>query len=127
MAPYIITIKSDYQELWRYNIVVMGEVYINGERVELLKLKDEIAPLESDLSAPPDGCELSRKVVLQSVPGEELALFVYILPHTIYDDRSAKEYRPFDLIVAIEHNNRMEFKKHYSVNYWTGANIEIKL
>lgn len=127
MTPYVITIKSDYQELWRYNIIVMGEVLVNGERVELLKLKDEIAPLDSDLAAPPEGCELNRKIVLQSVPGEELVLCIYLLPHTLYYDRTSKEYRPFDLTIAVEHNNKMEFRKHFFVNYWSGINIDLFL
>ena len=42
-APFNISIESDYKELWRYNLALIGEVAVAGERVDVVRHLDEVA------------------------------------------------------------------------------------
>ena len=127
MAPYNISIKCSYDELWRYNIAVMCEVRAAGERVELLKHIDEIASVGSRLTEKPEGYNNDRNVVMHSVPGEQLLLYVYIIPHSLPDSRRVESCPPFNIHIAIEHGGKMLHNRYHTINRWSGDNIEIKL
>lgn len=127
MAPYTITIKSDYAELWRYNISVICEVRAKGKRVDLLKHNDEIASVSDEPRTKPEGYNECRDVVLSSLPGEELLLYVYILPHTAPSARNVGELQPFNVHIKIEHGADIVHNRYHSINCWSGDNIEIKL
>ena len=78
MDQYSIKITTDYNEYWRFNIVVMGSVMVDGEQVELLKYREDIAPVGSELKEPPKRYKAQRDVELKSVPATSLTLYIYI-------------------------------------------------
>ena len=62
MALLTISIDTDFEEFWRYNLVVMASLKRGDQQVELLKYKDEVAAVGSELVEPPKGYNHNRKV-----------------------------------------------------------------
>ena len=127
MQPYTITIESDFAEFWRYNLALAGEVKAEGERVEYLKLIDDIAPVGANLTAMPEGYDIERKLSLCSKAGDSLILYIYVVPNTIPTARRVEECAPFELKVSIHHGHEQVHLHRYMRNQWSGDNIEIKL
>ena len=123
MANFSISIKSDFNELWRYNIIVMASVVRSGKQIELLKHCSEIAPVGSELEEPPIGYNANRAVTLQSQDGDEVTLYIYIIPHTLPRDNSVSHTPPFEMGVKVEYDRHILYKHRYMINQWSGENI----
>ena len=123
MANFSISIKSDFKELWRYNIIVMASIMRSGEQIELLKHCSEIAPVGSELSEQPKGYNSNRDIMLQSQDGDELTLYIYIIPHTLPKDNSVSNTLPFEMEVTVTHDANTAYKHRYMINQWSGENI----
>ncbi len=127
MAPYIITLESDFSEFWRYNLLVQGEVLASGERRELVDFVAEVASVGSDLSAPPADYEPHGHILLKTLEGDELRLYIYILPHTMPRTDQVDKTPDFEFCVTIAHGSERVYRHRYEVSQWSGANIEISL
>ncbi|MBO5832895.1 MAG: hypothetical protein J6Q95_06345 [Alistipes sp.] len=88
MERFHISIYSDFAEFWRYNIAVMSFVSHDGEQVELLKCRDDVAPVGSSLTSPPMGYNPNRKIELHHAPADNLTLYIYIYSLTPFRGRS---------------------------------------
>ena len=125
MANFTISIESDFQDLWRYNIVVMASVMRDGEQCEILKHCSEIAPVGAELQMPPEGYNPDRTIQLTSKEADALTLYIYIIPHTLPKEQVVRFAPPFELDVKVKHGSRIAFKHRYMVNQWSGENISI--
>lgn len=125
MQPYTIKIDSDFSELWRYNIVVMCSVLRDGEEVEFLKHKSEIAPAGAELREIPPGYNANRRIELHTQPADALTLYIYIIPHTLPMTTDVAEATPFEMSVEVLHGAEQAYRKRVEVNQWSGENIEI--
>ena len=83
MAPFTVSIECDYEGFWRYNYVVMGSVMCAGEEVDFIKHRSEVAPVGAELREMPLGYSKERGVKLVSKEGDELTLYIYVIPHTL--------------------------------------------
>ena len=83
MALLTISIDTDFEEFWRYNLVVMASLKRGDQQVELLKYKDEVAAVGSELVEPPKVYNPNRKVELRCEAAESLTLYIYILYRTL--------------------------------------------
>ncbi len=81
MEQYHISIYSNFEEFWRYNVVVMASVKRDGEEIQRLKAKDEVAPAGAELLNPPLGYDANRIIKLDSEPATELTLYIYTSAH----------------------------------------------
>ena len=123
MANFTISIKCDFYDLWRYNIVVMASVMSEGKQVEVLKQCSEIAPIGAELQTPPDGYDPNRNILLSTMEADELTLYIYIIPHTLPSEQIVRFAPPFELDVKVKHGARIAFKHRYMINQWSGENI----
>ena len=123
MSVFTISIESDFQELWRYNIVVMASVMRDGEQTEVLKHCSEIAPVGSELAVKPLNYNPDRNVYLESGEADALTLYIYIIPHTLPTEQLVRLAPPFELDVKVKHGARIAYKHRYMVNQWSGENI----
>ena len=123
MANFTISIESDFQELWRYNIIVMANVMRDGEQCEVLKHCSEIAPVGAELKSPPEGYTPDRTIQLTSTDADALTLYIYIIPHTLPTEQIVRFAQPFELDVKVKHGSRIAYKHRYMVNQWSGENI----
>ena len=64
-APFNISIESDYKELWRYNLALIGEVAVAGERVDVVRHLDEVASVGDNLKVAPQGYNPNRNVEIE--------------------------------------------------------------
>lgn len=125
---FSIEISSDYEELWRYNIALTGEVVDSeGQRTDYVKHASEAAPVGSSLEAAPEGYAKQRDIRIATAAGTALTLYIYVIPHTLPRQRVVDEARPFTLHVRIAHGAEMLYDRRLSINQWSGDNIEIKL
>lgn len=125
---FSIEINSDYEELWRYNIALTGEVTdTGGKRTGYVKHASEVAPVGSNLKAAPEGYVAKRDIRISTAVGAALTLYIYVIPHTLPRERVVDQARPFTLHVRIGHGGETLYDRRLSINQWSGDNIEIKL
>ena len=127
MSPYFITIECSYDEFWRYNLAITGAVMVAGKRVEFLSLLDEVAPVCSDLKVAPKDYNRPTTRLITTKEGEELTLYIYIVPHTLPMSRTVDECKHFELHVNIKHGDVTLYNRRHEINQWSGDNIEIKI
>lgn len=126
-GPFRISIESDYKELWRYNLALIGEVTTAGERVDVVRHLDEVASVGDNLKAAPAGYDANRNIALVSAEGESLTLYIYVVAHTIPTEISEGDDLFFELRVAIDHGDRRVYQRRHSINTLSGENIEIHI
>ena len=126
MAPFSVRVSSTFEEFWRYNIVVMAAVMREGQRVELLKDRIDVAPVGAELTSPPVGY-VSRDVMLRSVPADALTLYIYVVPHSLPRVESIAMAEAFDLRVEVMFDDKPLYGHTHEINQWSGENIEIEL
>ncbi|MBO5890364.1 MAG: hypothetical protein J6Q28_02910 [Alistipes sp.] len=127
MALLTISIDTNFDEFWRYNLVVMASIKRGDEQVELLKYMDEIAPIGADLVTPPANYPEDRRVVLRGEAAESLTLYIYIIPHTLPPDKYVRFAPPFELEVKVKHGIRNIYTHRHMINQWSGDNLMISM
>ena len=127
MERYHISISSNFEEFWRYNVIVMASVECNGKEVQMLKCCDEIAPVGSQLLSPPIGYKPNRRIVMDSGPATALTLYIYILPHTYPLSLQIEETPPFELRVEVMYGSERRYAHSLEIDQWTGENIILQL
>ena len=128
MSRFKVSVSSRFEELWRYNIVLIGELCsAKNERIEYLSKESFIAPAGSNLATPPTDYDSNRKLVLESSEGEYLNILVYIVPNTLPSTNDIIKTKPFPLIVKVE-NEKKEIlvNQVFDINQWSGDNISLK-
>lgn len=127
MALLTISIDTDFEEFWRYNLVVMASLKRGDEQVELLKYKDEVAAVGSELVEPPKGYNPNRKVELRCEAAESLTLYIYIIPHTLPATNLVADAADFEFRVEVLHDGVRAYAHTFEVNQWSGDNIVIRV
>jgi hypothetical protein len=127
MAPYTITLESDFSEFWRFNLHVQGEVLASGERCDMVDFVAEVASVGSDLDAPPVGYKPHDRVQLSTHEGDGLRLYIYIMPHTMPRALKISDTPDFEFCVTVEHEGKRVYHRRHVVSQWSGANIEVSL
>ena len=127
MSLLTITIDTNFDEFWRYNLVVMASIKRDGEQVELLKERSEIAPVGAELTSPPANYPTDRKVVLKGEIADSLTLYIYVIPHTLPSDKYVRFAQPFELDVRVKHGNRNIYTHRHMINQWSGENLIVDI
>ena len=125
MSPFRIDIESSFKEFWRYNIAITGYIYSKGQAVTFISHSDEIAPVGSNLKEPPAGYNTHRKIELSTVAGDSITLYIYIVPHTLPSAQLIIDAPPFECKISISQEECVIISNTYSINQWSGDNIEI--
>ena len=102
MSSFKVSISSNFEELWRYNIVLVCEVCsAQDERIEYLSQESHIAPVGANLTAPPIDYDAKRTLSLSTKEGDYLNILVYVVPHTLPTTNDIIKTKPFPLIVKV--------------------------
>jgi hypothetical protein len=126
MSSFKITISSRFEELWRYNIIAVCELCsAEGERIEYKSKESNIAPVGSNLSAPPVYYDSKRTIVLESGEGDFVNLLVYVIPHTLPSTSDIHKTRNFHLTVKVEADKEILLNQVFDINQWSGDNISL--
>ena len=131
MSEYLVKISCDFEEFWRYNLVVMGSMLKGGEQVDLMKFRSDVAAVGDNLLAKPVGYDESRRRVelrsANSVDADALTLYIYIIPHTLPATDVVSEAEDFEFRVEIEYAGDRVYGHTFEVNQWSGDNIVIRV
>lgn len=127
MSSFKVSVSSNFEELWRYNLVLVCEVCSDkNERVEFLSQERFIAPVGSNLTSPPSDYVESRTLTLSTKEGNHLNILIYVLPHTLPTTDDVFKTKPFPLIVKVEDDKKdILVNQVFKVNQWSGDNIAI--
>ncbi len=123
-------VESRYEGWWRYNVTILcGCFDAAGERIGFASAESIVAPVGSDLSAPPEGAApaAERRIGIRSVACHHIVMYVYIVPHTLPETREIGDVAPFDVRLRIGYAGVSLGDMRYRINQWSGASLEIKL
>ena len=126
MGPFQIYISTSYEDIWKFNVVVMIEVDREGKRIELLKDRIDVAPVGSNLPEPPVGYK-PRNFMFLTDPANVATIYIYIIPHTLPRTRDLEAVDPFELRVEALFDKAPLYAHNFEISPWSGDNIEITL
>ena len=120
-----ISVRSNFAELWRYNIVVTcGAFDAAGEQIEVTTSESSIASI---IDGTGSAADVSRDVKLTTVPCESIKAYVYLMPHKLPSAKSPDDTPAFGVRVKVKADDEQIYNVVHSVNQWSGATIELKL
>ena len=123
-----ISVRSNFAELWRYNIVVTcGAFDAAGEQIEVTTSESSVASIIDGAGGAADVAEVSRDVKLTTVPCESIKAYVYLMPHKLPSAKSPDDTPTFGVRVKVKADDEQIYNVVHSVNQWSGATIELKL
>ena len=123
-----ISVRSNFAELWRYNIVVTcGAFDAAGEQIEVTTSESSVASIEDAAGGAADVAEVSRDVKLTTSPCESIKAYVYLMPHKLPSAKSPDDTPTFGVRVKVKADDEQIYNVVHSVNQWSGATIELKL
>ena len=128
MSSFKVSVSSKFEELWRYNIVLVCEVCnANGERLDYLAEESTVAPVGSNLEAAPIDYSVDRTLRIATKEGDHLNILVYVIPHTLPSTNDIIKTKPFPLIVKVENTEKeVLVNQAFKINQWSGDNIALK-
>lgn len=128
MSRFKISVSSRFEELWRYNIVLVCELCdANGERIDYLAEESFIAAVGSNLEVPPVDYSVDRTLRIATKEGDYINVLVYVVPHTLPSTNDIFKTKPFSLVVKIENEQKEPLVNQvFKVNQWSGDNISLE-
>ena len=127
MSKFRVSVSSRYEELWRYNLVAVCELCsAEGERIEFKSQESYVAPVGSNLLAPPADYNSKRTIAIETVEGDYLNLLVYVIPNTLPVTNDIMKAKPFHLTVKVETDGEQLISRVYDINQWAGDNIALE-
>ena len=123
-----ISVRSNFAELWRYNIVVTCGVFdAAGEQIEVTTSESSVASIVDGAGVAADVADVSRDVKLTTSPCESIKAYVYLMPHKLPSAKSPDDTPTFGVRVKVKADDEQIYNVVHSVNQWSGATIELKL
>ena len=81
---FSVEVESRYEGWWRYNVTILcGCFDADGDRIGFASAESVVAPVGSDLSAPPEGAAAERRIGIRSIACDHIVMYVYIVPHIL--------------------------------------------
>ena len=123
-----ISVRSNFAELWRYNIVVTcGAFDAAGEQIEVTTSESSVASIVDGAGSAADVADVLRDVKLTTAPCESIKAYVYLMPHKLPSAKSPDDTPTFGVRVKVKADDEQIYNVVHSVNQWSGATIELKL
>ena len=128
MSKFKVSVSSRFEELWRYNIVLVCELCsAKNERIDYQSKESFIAPVGSNLETAPMDYSTDRTLTLTSQDGEYLNILVYVVPHTLPSTNDIIKTKPFSLVVKVENEKKESIvNQAFKINQWSGDNISLE-
>ncbi len=129
---YTIDVWSDFEELFRYNILLTcagfdaadEQLYVVGcERVYNETITTKIVPTPP----PPEGFETGEVLSLEAGEAERIHIILYVITNTLPARRQISDFPPFDIQVRVTKEGGVIYDTTHKVNQWGGESINIKL
>ncbi len=129
---YKIVLKSDFRELFRYNIIItcagydhQGEqIYLEGhERIYNETINDKLL---FELPPPPDHFVVGDPIEMECGKADKIYSIIYVIANCLPITRPVEDHPPFPMEVTITRSGERIHQAIYEVNQWGGATIHIK-
>lgn len=124
---YDIEVGSDFKEWWRYNVIIMCGGFDGEQRKYVTSTEDAIAEIGTNIERAPDGYPKERITRLHTDDCVRIALYIYIIPHSLPQGRDIERSKPFEVTLHVAHNGEQPFTKTFSINQWSGASLELSI
>ncbi len=125
MATFTLTIECNSKEFWRYNVIVSAVTNLDNGQATFLKHVDEVAPVCSNLSELPKSYCRPVKSVLEFESGEHITLYIYVIPHTMPNERLIANISRPELHVVLKCASETLYNRRHCISPWSGDNIQI--
>ena len=123
-----ISVRSNFAELWRYNIVVMCGAYnAAGEQLAVTTSESTVATVGEELTAATIPDAAARVVKLQPAPCDNIKTYIYLMPHKLPTAGSPDDTPTFGIRVKVKADGEELYNVIHQVNQWSGATIELRL
>ena len=128
MSKFKVSVSSRFEELWRYNIVLVCELCnAKGERIDYQAKESFIAPVGSNLETLPIDYSTDRTLTLTSQDGDYINVLVYVVPHTLPSTNDIIKTKPFSFVVKVENEKKEALVNQvFKINQWSGDNISLE-
>ena len=127
MSRFKISVSSRFDELWRYNLVAVCELCAtDGTRIDYKSQESYVAPVGSNLIAPPADYTPKRTITLESADGDYINLLIYIIPNTLPATNDIFNTKPFHLAVKVSRDGEDILSQMFDINQWSGDNIALE-
>lgn len=127
MSIFKVAVSSRFDELWRYNLVVVCELCsADGKRIEFLSKESFVAPVGSNLTAPPIDYNSNRTITLSCGKGNYLNILVYVIPHTLPLSNEIHKVESFPIVIKVTKSESTIVNQAFEINQWSGDNITLE-
>ena len=128
MGQFKVSASSHFEELWRYNLVLVCELCnAKGERIDYIAEESFVAPVGSNLEVPPADYSVDRTLRIATKEGEYINILLYVVPHTLPTTNDIVKTKPFALVVKVENEKKESLvNQAFKVNQWSGDNITLE-
>ncbi|MBR5850277.1 MAG: hypothetical protein IKZ12_04370 [Alistipes sp.] len=128
MKRYTIEVQCNDAEWWRYNVEMMcEELDASGARLGISTASSRIAEVGANLSEPPTGVTIARKIRLKTNPCHTARLLLYLLPHSLPKEPSVEENKAPKLSVKLYCGELLLRTERHSINPWGGLSLSIPI
>lgn len=130
---FSVEIASSYDQLWRYNLALTCGCFddigkgSDNPRKDFIAAEDFIAPVGANLTRCPDDYPADRTLRFTTVSCDYLLMYLYVIPHTLPQERDISDCEPFPLRITVKRGNAIIHEHLYEINCWSGASIELRL
>ena len=108
---------------WQYNVAFTAACYDQeGLRIGFASSESHMADVGSN--AEPLSVK-NREVKLETMPCDHLELYLYIIPHSLPEERLIERTKPFDLTLKTSYNGKLVRKELIKVNRWGGLSQQM--
>lgn len=123
---FTIEVSCSDKEWWRYNVAFTCGCF-NGEgvRIGFAAADSHVADVGSK-PEPPKGTPPPRKATLETMPCDNILVYLYIIPHTLPEENDIDATRPFDALIKVYYGGKLLKTRHQSVNRWSGISLAMK-
>lgn len=123
-----ISVRSNFAELWRYNIVVMCGMYNSaGEQLSVSSCESEVAAVGEQVDPAKVADAAARVLRLTTEPCDSIKAYIYLIPHKLPAVGSPEDARDFGIRIKVKADGEELYNVVHAVNQWSGATIELKL
>lgn len=123
-----ISVRSNFAELWRYNIVVMCGAYdSSGEQLSVTTNESTVATVGDAADGVAAADPASRVVKLTTEECDNIKAYIYFMPHKLPAAGTPDDTPDFGIRVKVKAGDEVLYNVIHQVNQWSGATIELKL
>ncbi|MFI3278572.1 MAG: hypothetical protein SNH13_01380 [Rikenellaceae bacterium] len=125
---YRIDVDCSFESVWRYNMVLMcGGYDATDEQLYVVSREDIIAEQGNEGEEVPPAVLLPRRITLDAQDAQRIRVILYIVPHTLPQQKDISQTPPFELTITVENRGDVVYHRVHHVDQWSGDSIEINL